>query len=83
MLHHLSQPLQAMLKDVGLLLDETPHKSHVRESVEAIAQGVGEFRAVLDNKIRRVSASATAVYGSNGQIVDLDKPKAFDLPSEF
>lgn len=32
-LHHLSQPLQVMLSDVRLLLDETPQESLVRESV--------------------------------------------------
>lgn len=69
-LHHLSQPLQVLIGDASLLLAETPQESPVRESVEAISQGVSEVGAVLD-KIRRVSSPATTAYGHQGRIVDL------------
>lgn len=73
-LHHLSQPLQVMLGDVSLLLDETPQESPVRDSVEAIAQGISQVKVVLD-KMRKVSTPATAAYGSQGKIVDLETPE--------
>ncbi|MBI4797774.1 MAG: PAS domain S-box protein [Desulfarculus sp.] len=72
-LHHLSQPLQVMLGDVSLLLDETPQESPVRDSVEALAQGITQVKVVLD-KIRKVSTPATAAYGREGKIVDLETP---------
>lgn len=72
-LHHLSQPLQVLVGDASYLLEETPQESPIRDSVEAIAQGVGNVKAVLE-KIRRVSSPATAAYGKRSKITDLDAP---------
>jgi signal transduction histidine kinase len=70
-LHHLAQPMQILIGDVNLLMEDIPNNNPGRESVEAIAQGVQTINHLLE-KIRHLSSIRTADYVGGSRILDLD-----------
>jgi PAS domain S-box-containing protein len=77
-LHHLSQPLQVLVSDSNLLLQEVPPDHPTRESVEAIAQSINDIKGLL-GKIGKISSTATTNYVGDTKILDLDN-EAGPLP---